>query len=101
MQVMDCVQTFYTSLLKLAPVKFGIEFGIQEKGRATEYFSGYVSGFYDDFKVSATSNIFSLMFLARFQSAKPGKIKPFLDVIAGWNVFFSTVSVERLSYYRQ
>ena len=43
---------------KVAPVKFGIEFGIQEKGRATEYFSGYVLWIYDDFKVSATSNIF-------------------------------------------
>ena len=84
---------------KLSPVKFGIEFGIQEKGHATQYFSGYVFGFYDQFKVSATNNIFSLMFLARFQSSKWGKIKPFLDVTAGWNVFFSTVSVERLTYY--
>jgi hypothetical protein len=84
---------------KLSPVKFGIEFGIQEKARATEYFSGYVSGYYDDFKVSATSNIFSLMPLMRIQSAKPHKIKPFIDITAGWNVFFSTVSVEDLSNY--
>jgi hypothetical protein len=80
---------------KASPVKFGIEFGIQEKGRATQYFSDY----YNDFKVSATSNIFSLMLLARFQSPKPGKIKPFIDITAGWNDFFSTVSVERLSFY--
>jgi len=84
---------------KIAPVKFGIEFGIQEKGRATQYFSGYVFGFYDEFKVSATNNIFSLMLLTRFQSSKFGKIKPFLDITAGWNVFFSTVSVERLTFY--
>ena len=84
---------------KVAPVKFGIELGIQEKGRATEYFRGYINGFYDDFKVSATSNIFSLMLLTRFQSSKFGKIKPFIDVTAGWNVFFSTVSVERLTYF--
>ena len=83
----------------LLPLKFGIEFGIQEKARATEYFSGYVFGFYDDFKVSATSNIFSLMLLTRLQSSGFGKIKPFLDVTAGWNVFFSTVNVERLTYY--
>ncbi len=76
----------------VSPVKFGIEFGIQEKGRATEYFSGYISGFYDEFKVTATNNIFSLMLLTRFQSSNFGKIKPFLDVTAGWNVFFSTVS---------
>lgn len=84
---------------KVAPVKFGIELGIQEKGRASEYFSGYVFGFYDEFKVSATSNIFSLMFLTRFQSSKFGKVKPFLDVTAGWNVFFSTVTVDKLTYY--
>jgi len=84
---------------KIAPVKFGIEFGIQEKGRVTQYFSGYVFGFYDEFKVSATNNIFSLMLLTRFQSSKFGKIKPFLDITAGWNVFFSTVSVERLTFY--
>jgi len=82
-----------------APLKVGIEIGIQEKGSATEYFSGYVYGYYDQFKVTASSNIFSLMFLARFQSQKLHKIKPFMDVSAGWNVFFSTVSVERLTYY--
>jgi hypothetical protein len=84
---------------EVSPVKFGIEFGLQEKARATEYFSGYVYGVNDDFKVSATSNIFSLMLLTRVQSSKFGKIKPFLDITAGWNVFFSTVSVERLTYF--
>ena len=39
------------------------------------------------------------MFLARFQEEKRGKIKPFIDAIAGWNVFFSTVSIERLTYF--
>jgi hypothetical protein len=84
---------------KNLPLKFGIELGMQEKSRATQYFSGYINGFYDDFRVDAASNIFSLMFLARLQSSRPGKIKPFLDLIAGWNAFFSTVSVERLTYY--
>lgn len=83
----------------IAPLKFGIELGIQEKGRATQYFSGYTYGYYDDFKVSATNNIFSLMFLSRLQTPKIGKIKPFIDFSVGWNVFFSTVSVERLTYY--
>jgi hypothetical protein len=83
----------------VSPVRFGIEFGIQEKGRATQYFSGYVFGLSDDFKVTATNNIFSLMLLTRFQSSNFGKIKPFVDVTAGWNVFFSTINVERLTYY--
>jgi hypothetical protein len=84
---------------RVAPVKFGIELGMQEKGRASQYFSGYVFGIYDEFKVSATNNIFSLMLLTRLQSSKVGKIKPFIDVTAGWNVFFSTVSVERLTFF--
>lgn len=81
------------------PVKLGIELGMQERGRATQYFSGYVNGYYDDFRVDATNNIVSLMFLARFQSPKPKKINPFLDVTGGWNIFFSTVEVERLTFY--
>ena len=83
----------------ITPVKFGIEFGIQEKARATQYFTGNVLGYYDEFEVSATSNIFSLMFVTRIQSSEPHKLKPFVDVTAGWNVFFSTVSVDDVSYY--
>lgn len=83
----------------ITPVKFGIELGIQEKARASQYFSGYVLGYYDEFEVSATSNIFSLMFLTRIQSSAPHKLKPFVDITVGWNVFFSTVNVDDVSYY--
>ena len=81
------------------PVKFGIELGIQEKARANQYFSGYVYGSYNDFQVNATSDIFSLMFATRIQSSEPHFIKPFVDFTAGWNIFFSTVTVDELSYY--
>lgn len=88
------------------PIKFGLELGMQEKGRQTQYFSGLIYGFYEEFKVSATNNIFSLMLLTRFQPSQInnksrffGGLKPFLDLAAGWNVFFSTVDVERQTYY--
>jgi len=83
------------------PVRFGIELGIMEKARATQYFSGnyYVS--YDDFKVSATSNIVSTMFVTRFQSTRHHLFKPFIDLTAGWNVFFSTARIEDISYYSE
>lgn len=81
------------------PLKFGVELGMQEKGRASQYFSGYVMGYYDQFKVTASNNIGSLLFVTRFQPEKFGKITPFLDLTAGWNIFFSTVDVERLTYY--
>jgi hypothetical protein len=87
--------------IKDAPMKIGVELGMQEKGAVRQYFSGYVYGYYDEFEVSAGSNIFSLMFLARFQSQKLHKIKPFIDLTAGWNVFFSTVTVSRVTYYSQ
>ena len=81
------------------PLKFGIELGMQEKGRAAQYFTANLGGYYEEFKVSASNNIFSLMFVTRFKPEKFGKITPFLDLTAGWNVFFSTVDVERLTYY--
>jgi len=83
----------------ITPIKFGIELGLQEKARANQYFSGYVYGYYDDFQVNATSDIFSLMFVTRIQSAQPHLLKPFVDFTAGWNVFFSTVTVDELNYY--
>ncbi len=81
------------------PLKFGIEIGLQEKGRTSQYFSGNVMGYYDEFKVTASNNILSLLFVTRFQPEKFGKITPFLELTAGWNDFFSTVDVERLTYY--
>ncbi len=81
------------------PLKFGLELGIQEKGRASEYFRSNIGVFYDEFKVTASNNIFSLLFVTRFKPEKFGKVTPFLDLTAGWNVFFSSVNVERLTYY--
>ena len=81
------------------PLKFGIEIGLQQKGTTSQYFSGNVMGYYDEFRVTASNNILSLQFVTRFQPEKFGKITPFLDLTAGWNDFFSTVDVERLTYY--
>lgn len=81
------------------PFSFGLELGLMEKGRTTQYFSDYVYGFYEEFKVSASTNIFTLMAVGRFHTPLIGKVRPFVDLLAGWNVFFPTVSVERVSYY--
>ncbi len=83
---------------KNVPVKVGVELGMQVKGSTSQYFEGFVYGYYEQFKVSASNNIFSLSFMTRLQPEKFGKIKPFVDAIAGWNVFFSTVNVEQLDY---
>lgn len=81
------------------PLKFGIELGMQEKERVNQYFRGNIGGFTDEFKVSASSNIFSLMVITRFEPVQIRKVKPFVDLSAGWNVFYSTVEVERLTYF--
>ena len=36
--------------------------------------------------------------MTRLQPQKFGKIKPFVDAIAGWNVFFSTVNIEQFDF---
>ena len=76
------------------PVKIGLELGMQVKGSTHQYFEGFINGFYDQFKVTASNNIFSLMFVTRLQPEKEGKIKPFLDAIAGWNVFFGCIPIK-------
>jgi hypothetical protein len=77
------------------PMKLGLELGFQTYGTRREYFDAFVLGFYDRYEVSATNNVVSLTFLTRLQSGKHRKLKPFLDGIFGWNVFFSSVTVER------
>jgi len=86
---------FFYRPQKNIPVKVGLELGMQVKGSTHQYFSSY----YDNYRVTASNNIFSLMFAARFQQEKEGKIKPFLDAIAGWNVFYSTVNIEQLTFF--
>ena len=69
-------------------VKFGIEFGIQEKGRATQYFSGNVFGFYDDFKESATDNIFFINAAHTLSIFKIWKNKALSGCYGGLECFF-------------
>ena len=83
---------------KEVPVKVGLELGMQVKGSTSQYFVGNVNGYYEEFKVSASSNIFSISFMTRLQPEKVGKIKPFVDAIAGWNVFYSTVNIEQFDF---
>lgn len=81
------------------PLKLGLEFGYQVAGSSRQYFSAFVYGFYEEFKVTASNNVVSLAIMPRFQPGKFHKVKPFVDAIAGWNVFFSSVNVERVSRY--
>lgn len=81
------------------PIKFGIELGMQEKERTSQRFVGNIGVFSDEFRVTASTNIVSLMVVTRFEPIQVKRVKPFIDLSAGWNVFFSTIDVERLTYF--
>ena len=86
---------------KEIPVKFGVEFGIQDKERTSQNFIGNIGGFSDEFRVTASSNIVSLMVVTRFEPIEIKRVKPFVDLSAGWNVFFSTIDVERITFFSE
>jgi hypothetical protein len=82
------------------PVSFGLELGYQLVGSQSTRFNSTVLGFYDEYKLTATSNIFSALVNVRVSPLKPGStVMPFVDGMFGWNDFFSTVSVEQVTYY--
>jgi len=77
------------------PFHVGLELGYGTMGSQTRYF---YDNFFDQYEVSASSNVFSLQFKLRLQQPKNRLINPFAEGLLGWNDFFSTVNVERLTY---
>lgn len=78
------------------PLYLGLEFGYSVMGSETVYF---YDSWMDQYEVTASSNIFSLQFKLRVQQPKKVLLRPFAEGIIGWNDFFSTVNVERVSYF--
>jgi hypothetical protein len=78
------------------PLHFGIELGYNVMGSRTAYFQG---PYFDQYKLDASNNIFSLLFRLRVQNTKTNAVKPFAEAMLGWNDFFSTVNIERQTYY--
>jgi hypothetical protein len=81
------------------PVHAGLELGYATMGNSTQYFYDPYGGFYDEYSVTAASNIFSLQLKLRLQQPKNRAVNPFAEGIIGWNDFFSTVNVERVTNY--
>ena len=82
------------------PVYVGLELGYAVMGSTTQYFYDPYLGFYDEYAVTASSNIFSIQLKLRVQPTKNVAVRPFAEGLIGWNDFFSTVNVERQTYYR-
>jgi hypothetical protein len=81
------------------PLHAGLELGYATMGNSTQYFYDPYSGFYDEYSVTASSNIFSIQFKLRLQQPKNVAVRPFAEGLIGWNDFFSTVNVERVTNY--
>jgi hypothetical protein len=78
------------------PVHLGLELGYANMGSKNMYF---YDSWFDTYQVNAASNIFSVQFKLRLQQAKIVGVRPFAEGLIGWNDFFSTVNVERQTYY--
>lgn len=82
------------------PLYVGLELGYQVMGQDNSYFYSNTFGFTDQYRISATNNVFTTLLNLRLQSNKKEvAVKPFVEGLFGANDFFSTTTVERQTYY--
>lgn len=79
------------------PLKFGLELGYIHMPKNENNFLAGDAGIEDQFRMIQNGGIFSVMMLARFQPSIINKVKPFLDLTAGWNHINATVEAQRLT----
>jgi len=78
------------------PLHIGLELGYGTMGTKTRYF---YDSYFDQYEVTASSNIFTVLLKLRVQQPKNVSVRPFAEGLIGWNDFFSTVNVERITYF--
>lgn len=82
------------------PLYIGAELGYQVMGQDNSYFYSSYYGFTDEYRITASNNVFTVLANIRLQSNKNTvAVKPFAEVLFGANDFFSTTTVERQTYY--
>ena len=79
------------------PLYFGLELGYAVMSSAPPQY--FYDSWMDTYKVTASSNIFSIQAKVRLQQPKISAVRPFAEGLIGWNDFFSSVNVERMTYY--
>lgn len=82
-----------------SPLRIGGEIGYLSVSSSSRIFDIYYQGFYDRYRVSASSSILSLAFKARADLTQEQKLKLFVDGTVGTNLFFSSVDLTRETYY--
>ncbi len=83
-----------------SPFSIGGELGYMVTGSDTRYFDIYYGGYFDTYKISASNNILSLAFKARADlTSREKPVIVFVEAIVGANLFYSSASIERETYY--
>ena len=91
---------FLHRLKEDGPFSIGGDIGFLLTGSDSRFFDIYYGGYYDTYKVSASNNIVSLAFKARadlLSNERP--LQLFIESTIGANLFYSSLSIERQSYY--
>ena len=82
------------------PLSIGGELGFLVTGTDSRYFDLYYLGYFDRYRVTASNNIVSMAFKARADLVSPEKpVLFFVDATIGTNLFFSSVDLERETYF--
>ncbi len=81
------------------PVYVGAELGYMLIGQDRQFFYANVFGFTDEYRVTASNNILTALVHLRFQPTGNKPVRPFVDFLFGANDFFSTVTVERQTFF--
>ena len=77
-----------------SPLSIGGEIGYLVISSTSRYFDLYYQGFFDRYKVAASSNVVTLAFKARADLTQPEqKTIVFVDATIGTNLFFSSVDI--------
>src|SRR5687768_1321854 len=82
------------------PISIGGELGFLVTSNDSKYFDLYYLGFFDRYRISASNNIATLAFVTRADLIPHDKpIQLFVDGTIGTNLFFSTVDIERETFF--
>src|SRR5262245_31330002 len=82
------------------PISIGGDIGYLVTGSDSRIFDAYYGGFYDTYKISASNNVFSIAFKAKADlSDRERPVQAFVDITIGTNLFYSSVNIQRESYF--
>ena len=82
------------------PISIGGDVGYLVTGSDSRLFDIYYGGFYDTYKISASNNVLSLAFKARADLVSNERpVRVFVEGTVGANLFFSSINIERETYF--